>query len=129
MLLKETLNNEMIESGSALIQRLKDSGQEIPAAIWMYLTEPRLWRLFLATSLVKSNGPLAAYKAVQAILTAHDEELSVFDLQDITVVAPDDSMLKPFRTALEKSKAPGIRLRNNAIDGKYIEDAYVYRLG
>ena len=128
MLLKESLNIEMIESGSALVVRLKESGQEIPAAVWMYLPEPKLWRLFIATPLVKSRGPLAAYKAVQAVLTAYDEELSVFDLQDITVVSPDDSMLNPFRTVLEKSKASGIRLRNNAIDGKYIEDAYVYRL-
>ena len=128
MLLKETLNSEMIESGSALIFRLKENGQEVPAAVWMYLPEPKLWRLFRATPLVKSKGPLAGYKAIQAVLTAYGEELSVFDLQDITVVSPDDSMLKPFRSVLEQTEATGVRLRNNVIDGKYIEDAYVYRL-
>ena len=128
MVLKEPLSSEMIEAGSALIERLRESGQEIPDAVWRYLPEPELWRLFLATPLVKSKGPTTAYKAVLAVLTAHEEELSMFDLPDITVVAPDDSVLDPFRTVLKKSNPSGIRLRNNAINGKYIEDAYIYRV-
>ncbi|MCH8297147.1 MAG: hypothetical protein IH873_03700 [Chloroflexi bacterium] len=128
MVLKESLNKEIIEAGNALIERLKERGQDIPAAVWMYLPEPRLWRLFLATPLVKSKGPRAAYDAVLAVLADHKEELPVLDLQDVTVVSPDDSVLEPFRTALDKSEGPGIRLRHNTIAGKYIEDAYVYRL-
>ena len=90
MSLKDTLNREMIDAGEALIQRLDANKKDISAAIWMYYAEPKDWRLMLTTPIVKTKGPLSAYKMVQSVLHRYPDEFPLLDLQDITVVAPDD---------------------------------------
>ena len=127
MVLKEPLNPEMIDAGQALIQRLDAKNEDISAAIWLYFTEPNVWRLMLATPIVKAKGPLSAYKMIQSVLRRHNDEFPMLDLQDITVVAPDDAVLEPFRIAIKESGTAGIRLSRTAIGGQYIDDAYVYR--
>ena len=127
MVLKEPLNPEMIDAGQALIQRLDAKNEDISAAIWLYFTEPNVWRLMLATPIVKAKGPLSAYKMIQSVLRRHNDEFPMLDLQDITVVAPDDAVLEPFRLALKQAGTTGVRLSRTAMAGRYIDDAYVYR--
>lgn len=127
MVLKESLNQEMIEAGRTLINRLDEKGEAIPTALWLYSEEANLWRLMLATPIVKANGPIAAYKMIRSVLVCYKDEYPLLDLQDITVVAPDDAVLEPFRIAIKKSGTAGIRLSRTAIGGQYIDDAYVYR--
>ncbi len=74
MLLKDTLNREMIEAGEALIQRLDANKKDISAAIWVYYAEPNEWRLMLATPIVKAKGPLSAYKMIQSVLRRYNDE-------------------------------------------------------
>ena len=127
MSLKDTLNREMIDAGEALIQRLDANKKDIAAAIWMYYAEPKDWRLMLTTPIVKTKGPLSAYKMVQSVLHRYPDEFPLLDLQDITVVAPDDRVLEPFRIALKKSGTPGVRLSRTTLGARYIDDTYVYR--
>ncbi len=128
MLLKESLNHEMIEAGKTLIDRLDEKGEAIPTALWLYSEEANIWRLMLATPLVKSKGPRAAYKSIRSELTHYQNEGPFnLTLSDITVVAPDDRVLEPFRIALKKSGTAGIRLSRTALAGRYIDDAYIYR--
>ena len=127
MVLKDTLNTEMIDAGQALIQRLDANKKDISAAIWLYFTEAHQWRLMLATPIVKEKGPLSGYKMIQSVLRRYNDEFPLLDLDDITVVAPDDRVLEPFRIALKKSGTAGIRLSRTALAGRYIDDAYIYR--
>ena len=128
MVLKESLNHEMIEAGKTLIDRLDEKGEAIPTALWLYSEEANLWRLMLATPLVKSKGPRAAYKSIRSVLTHYQkEEPFSLTLSDITVVAPDDAVLEPFRVAFKTSGTAGVRLSRTTVGGRFIDDAYVYR--
>ena len=127
MVLNDTLNSEMIEAGQALIHRLDANREDITAAIWLYFAEAHHWRLMLATPIVKEKGPLSAYKMIQSVLRRYKDEFPLLDLEDITVVAPDDKVLEAFRIALKKSRTAGIRLSRTALAGRYIDDAYVYK--
>jgi hypothetical protein len=99
----------------------------VQAAFWWYLPESLEWRLVIATPLVDEKGPLEAYKDIQKVLIWHpDLNLS---LQNISVLSPKDERVKAFRRALKTAPEPvGIRFTRSALNGTYIEDAYVYRL-
>lgn len=99
----------------------------IKAAFWWYLPESPEWRLAIATPLVDEEGPLATYKDIQKILAWHpDLNLS---LQSISVLSPKDERVKAFKKAMRIAPDPvGVRFTRSALNGTYIEDAYVYRL-
>ena len=99
----------------------------IKAAFWWYLPESLEWRLVIATPLVDEEGPLATYRDIQKVLTWHpDLNLS---LQNISVLSPKDKLVRLFRKAVQIAPDPvGVRFTRSALDGTYIEDAYVYRL-
>lgn len=99
----------------------------VKAAFWWYLPESLEWRLAIATPLVDEKGPLEAYKDIQKVLIWHpDLNLS---LQNISVLSPKDERVKAFNKALKIAPDRfGVRLTRSALNGTYIEDAYVYRL-
>ncbi|HLF84400.1 MAG TPA: hypothetical protein VI837_09520 [Blastocatellia bacterium] len=112
------------------VRRLSFGGAShfrIKAAFWWYLSESDEWRLFIATPLVDEEGPLATYKDIQRILAFHpDLNLS---LQNISVLSPKDERVKAFNKELKIAPDPvGVRFTRSALNGTYIEDAYVYRL-
>lgn len=99
----------------------------IKAAFWWYSHDSDAWRLVIATPLVDEEGPLATYKDIQRILAFHpDLNLS---LQNISVLSPKDERVKAFNKELKIAPDPvGVRFTRSALNGTYIEDAYVYRL-
>lgn len=99
----------------------------VKAAFWWYLPESAEWRLVIATPLVDEKGPLATYKDIQKVLTWHPE-LNL-PLQSISVLSPKDKLVKLFQKAMKMAPEPvGVRFTRSALEGTYIEDAYVYRL-
>ncbi len=99
----------------------------VKAAFWWYLPESLEWRLVIATPLVDEKGPLATYKDIQKVLIWHpDLNLS---LQNISVLSPKDERVKAFNKAMRIAPDPdGVRFTRSALNGTYIDDAYVYRL-
>jgi hypothetical protein len=99
----------------------------VKAAFWWYLPDSLEWRLVIATPLVDEKGPLAAYKDIQKVLIWHpDLNLS---LQNISVLSPKDERVKAFNKALKIApNTVGVRFTRSALNGTYVEDAYVYRL-
>jgi hypothetical protein len=99
----------------------------IKAAFWWYSPESNEWSLAIATPLVDEEGPLATYKDIQKILALHpDLNLS---LQNISVLSPKDGRVKAFNKELKIAPDPvGMRLTRSALNGTYVDDAYVYRL-
>jgi hypothetical protein len=112
------------------VRRLRFGGAShfrIKAAFWWYSPESNGWSLAIATPLVDEEGPLATYKDIQRILALHpDLNLS---LQNISVLSPKDERVKAFKKELKIAPDPvGVRFTRSALNGTYIEDAYVYRL-
>lgn len=46
---KEILNNEMIEAGEGLTRQLDQARLGISASLWFYITESNVWRFIIAS--------------------------------------------------------------------------------
>jgi hypothetical protein len=100
----------------------------VRAAFWWFFPESQEWRLVIATPLVDEVGPLSAYGVIHANLTTIRPPLSL-SLQNISLISPKDERVKAFNKAMKISPDPGgVRFTHSALNGTYIEDAYVYRL-
>ena len=128
MVLKESLNNDLIVAGKALIEKLLESGEAVPPAIWKYLDEPNSWRLIIGVPIVKTKGPRDGYKLIQKMFNLYKEQFRYLSIYDITVVAPDDRVLAPFQKSFVLTDPNGTRVSHTMLNGQYIDDAYVYNL-
>lgn len=131
-LVKEGLTREMIEDGAEIVRRL---GSRLPvsASLWLYDPELNRWRLVIASPEVGSKGPRDVYRRVQSVLrefpgpSAPSRGVS---LGDVSVVLDDDPLVSLLRTAVKLGDGgSGVRFSRNTVDGRFIEDAYVYDAG
>ena len=125
---KPTLVESDYEAGKALVLALDQARVNVKAAFWLYLPESNEWRLYLALPDVVQQGPRKAYETVQACMEqVRPEGLS---LRNISLVGPDDDLVKLLRSAIKKSGPGivGIRFTGNVINNVLIEDAYIYRI-
>jgi hypothetical protein len=142
-MVKTSLVERDIEDGKRFLEALKEpavvtigrrrvidlpaSHFRVRAAFWLYLPESQEWRLVIATPLVDEQGPQATYRDIRAVLAAN---LALnLSLQNISAVSPKDPLAKALSKAL--SSEPGavsMRFTRSALNGTYVEDAYVYRL-
>ena len=128
-----------LEEGKRLIDALEQEGIPLKAALWLYFDEADEWRLVLASPLIDTKGPRHVYERIQAVLDANKENMSI-SLSDISLLSPDDPIIKPLTEALnEKVANEGMRVKKSVITGKgddgrhhrqassvYLEDAYIY---
>ena len=124
-----------IQSGRTLLDELRktDSQFSVPhflvrSAFWLHRPDAFNWRLFIATPLVDQRGPASAYTDVQGVLRSLAKPISI-SLQDISVVSPNDKLVKVMKKAAHiPAGEGGVRLARTRVDDTYIDDAYVYRL-
>ena len=134
-MVKTSLVESDIEDGRKLLNELRktDSQFSVPhflvrSAFWLYRAEAFDWRLFIATPLVDQRGPASAYTDVQGVLRSLAKPLRI-SLQDISVVSPNDKLVKVMKKAAHVPTGfGGARLARTRVNDTYIEDAYVYRL-
>ncbi len=131
VLVKEVLTGEMIEAGRALIQRLDESTDlDIEAAYWLYLPEVNRWRLMLASPQVGREGPIAAYGTIWNALNDPPDQQSNLSFNDISVIEPNQDLVAALRASMGTgNERMPVRLSRTAVQGRYIEDALIYRLG
>ncbi len=85
---KRVLVKQLISEGEELLRTLEQSGFPMTSAYWLHLPEdPPRWRLIIATPLVNSEGPLAAYRRIQEALPGTEQRL--LSLTDVSAVSPD----------------------------------------
>lgn len=129
LLVTESLSQQMIDAGAEFIRTLDSSGPEVRAAFWYYLESSDSWQLVIATPDVQSQGPKRIYEQLQTIL-GESKEGGQIALRDISVVSPEDSLIKVLRLGIRTGATgvSGIRFSRNTINGQFIRDAYIYRL-
>lgn len=125
-MVRQNLTEKMIEEGASLVRRLDETGVIVAAAFWFYLDEPDTWTLILTSPDVQSKGPKQMYERLQEVLHGFSE----LKLSDISVFPSDDPLPKLLRVAIatDPRAVSGIRFSRNTINGRFIEDAYIYRL-
>jgi hypothetical protein len=129
LLVTEPLSKEMIEAGADLTQRLDSARLVVRAAFWFYLPEQQTWRLIFALPEVRTIGPKAVYKKIQAVLNKMPNDQLSVALRDITVTEPNDQLIKLLSAMISTGPGiSGIRFSKNVINGHLIDDAYIYRM-
>ncbi len=115
-----------IREGEELLRRLDEQGVVATSAMWLFFPEPDEWRLVLALSLVRREGPRAAYEVIRRTLQKYN--LGV-PLSRVQVVSPDELIIRRIGRAVatEPKAIAGIRFTNSAIGDVLIEDAHIYR--
>lgn len=126
IVVKEPLTVDMIQAGEALTRQLDADGWPVTAAFWLFDLEAGDWRLMFASPKA-ADGPQAAYGAIANALSALHQSLQ--SLGHITVVAPDHPIVRALASTVPTgSSIEGKRLSRHAFEGRYIQDAYLYRV-
>jgi len=125
---KTALVETYIEDGRRLLDSLDKIEFPVAAALWLYSPDSDDWRLTIASDLVDRLGPLQTYRQVQTVLTTLPPE-SRLALKDISVVSPKSPLIQAIRSVARAAPdGHEFRLRQNTINGMFVENAYVYRV-
>jgi hypothetical protein len=123
------LNKQLIDAGAELVQSLDKKGLSPDAAFWLYSSDNKAWRLFLVEAKLGKAGPKGVYRQIQKVMKELPEESQVLSLSDIGLLRSDAPFVQRLRTAFRRGRnVSGMRLMNNVVNGKLIEDAYIYRI-
>ena len=124
---KEALTEEMKNDGAALTRALDESGWPVVASFWYFESDYNRWKLMLASPRVSSDGAKEAYGTVIRALDALHQPRS--NVNHITVIAPDHPIVRALASEVQTGWTIGGKLHTaRAIKGRFIEDAYLYRM-
>lgn len=126
-LVKEPLTGEMINAGMELTRRLDEANWPFVASFWYFVPEQNQWKLIFASPRLLSDGPAQAYYAIRRASAGLREQFP--SLKQIVVAPPDDEVVRTLGLAVDTEwTISGIRFSHNTINGRFIEDAYLYRV-
>jgi hypothetical protein len=129
VVVRDYLTRDMTEAGEKLILRLDKMMSDVEAAFWLFYPEEKIWKLIIISNLVKTGGPRTFYKKILDANKQADEHESILSLNDIGVADTSHPLVNLLSRAVSTgSGISGIRLSGNAINGTFIEDAYIYRI-
>jgi hypothetical protein len=119
------LVNNDIEIGRRIVAALTRASIPVKVYLWAFVPQLEEWQFMVATPLVDTKGPLAAYAEVNKALRKE----RVFDdvpLRRIFLKSPNDPALKSLEKASRAVPHEDFRVVNEQIAGNLVEDAYVY---
>ncbi len=126
---KELLTDGMIQAGAELTKNLDEGRWPVHASLWVFISEGNQWKLLLASPRVQLDGPRKSYETVQSALAETPAAGGTIMLSDITVTGSEDPLLELLRVAITTAPTlSGIRFTGNVINGRFIDDAYIYRI-
>jgi hypothetical protein len=126
-LVKETLTDAMKRGGAELTRKLDEAKWPVVASFWYFVPEDNQWKLILASPKVVSDGPKNSYEAISRALSTLREYFG--SLEYISVVPPSHELVRTLASAIQTGRTiSGIRFSKNTINGRFIDDAYLYRI-
>src|ERR1700674_244116 len=120
-----TLVNSDIEIGRQIVTALTRARIPVSVYLWAFVPQLQEWQFIIATPLVDSKGPLAAYGEVNRVLRKE----GLFDdtpLKRVFLRSPSDRVLKSLEKESRAVPQESFRIVNEQIAGNFVEDAYVY---
>ncbi len=120
-----TLVNNDIEIGRRIVSALTRASIPVTVYLWAFIPQLQEWQFMVATPLVDTKGPLAAYGEVNRAL----QKEGVFDdapLRRIFLRSPNDKVLRSLEKESKAVPQEAFRVVNEQIAGNFVEDAYVY---
>ena len=126
-LVKEALTEAMKTGGAELTRRLDEAKWPVVASFWYFVPDDNRWKLILASPRVVSDGPKHSYEAISRALSTLRESFG--SLENISVVPPSHDLVRTLASAIQTGwTISGIRFSKNTINGRFIDDAYLYRI-
>jgi hypothetical protein len=119
------LVNSDIEIGRRIVSALTRAAIPVTVYLWAFVPQLQEWQFMIATPLVDSKGPLAAYGEVNRVL----QKEGIFDdvpLRRIFLKSPSDKVLKSLEKESKAVPQEVFKIVNEQIAGSFVEDAYVY---
>jgi hypothetical protein len=140
-----------LDIGREILRALAKKGFPVSVAFWAFVPQSSEWQLFIATPLVDSKGPKAAYEEVLDIL--HDAKMDPYlPWRKLFLRSPKDPVLKNLEKQrglsgsidiMESENIPRgapsayyvtyvpysdetLRTFNEAVGDRFVEEAYVY---
>jgi len=120
-----TLVNNDIEIGRRIVAALTRASIPVTVYLWAFIPQLQEWQFIVATPLVDTKGPLAAYGEVNKAL----QKEGVFEdipMRRIFLRSPNDKVLKSLERESRAVPQESFRVVNEQIAGNFVEDAYVY---
>lgn len=141
-LVKETLTQEMVDSGMELARALLGQQIELTACFWLYSAEANDWKLAVSFPQVDTEGPKKAYETIQTIQSvirpagfrqsepepARFARLLRLYLDDITVLGPSHRLVRSVLAVPLDPDSPGVRFKRSRLGDSFFDDVYVYNL-
>ncbi len=123
---KTALVEKDIDTGRKLVEALDSARFPVSAALWLYTAEWDEWRLLIASPVVDEEGPKKSYAKIHAALSKLPATISI---KNVSAVSPKEKLIQLLTKAVYTGPGiSGIRFTRNAVNGEFIEDAYIYRL-
>ena len=121
------LVNLDIDTGAELVDILDRAGVKPSVALWMFASEYEDWRIFLSGRRFDALGIRGGYRLLHDTLDAAG---FAYERTPIVMIRPmSDPFVRNVRRLYAKSKNfQGRRLGSQTIGGRFVEDAYVYRI-
>jgi hypothetical protein len=128
ILIKEVLEREKIEAGSKLVQRLAKTEIKPVAAFWLWRAESLEWWLVIASPWIDKQGPIKAYRKIDAMIASKDDPIPELQPLDISVSDTREPLIKGLRAYARKNRTnlAGRRFRGTWFGDAPVDDAYVY---
>lgn len=116
-----------VDAGRIFLKALDEAGLKIDVALWAVLVDYDDPRLVLAGKQLDQVDPM---KAIQAVNSAYRTSGKALLFKPTYVIY---RMKEPFiqdlrRTFGKTASVDGVRLSGQFFGGRYLEDAYVYRI-
>jgi hypothetical protein len=120
------LVNADIESGRRLVEALDRDGYDLAAAFWFYEPNAERWRLKIVPHRKVSGDPRdELIRIVRANNSLGGGKVNTGALE---VVSKDAPLVQALGRIARVSGIGYVRLKQNAVNGIYIDDALVYRM-
>jgi hypothetical protein len=121
------LVNFDFENVEMAIQALDAAAREPRVAVWAKLPDYESWRLIIASDKLDQESPLIGYKQVTDAL--RQANIPIHRRADILLLPMSHRIIEALRSAFASTAdVYGMRLGGQSFGGKYIEDAFVYRI-
>lgn len=112
-----------IEIGRQIVASLTRAKIPVTVYLWAFVSEE--WIFIVATPIVDSKGPLAAYAEINRALQKAGLPDEIAN-QKIFLMSPSNRELRSLEKESKTTPYEAVRTVNTSIAGRFVEDAYVY---
>ncbi|HEY7460897.1 MAG TPA: hypothetical protein VIC59_03350 [Gemmatimonadota bacterium] len=127
--MKADLNEKMISAGAQLLKQLGRAGFPVGAAVWLYDGDADRWRLVVAPH-SRAQGFSVPGARLEEAIRSTPGGARIFTPGNVRALQDRSALARLLRRIVKTESDGGeaSRAPEGAIDGRYLEDAFIYRL-